>query len=342
MKAVRFHEFGNADVLKVEEIDEPKPGPGEVTVAIKASALNHLDVDVRAGISRFPVSFPHTLGIEVAGDIIELGDGVEGWSVGDRVNPYVMAPCGQCRFCRTGRESICLEPGFISFSTGGGYAEQVAVNANQLIRIPDSVSYEEAAAVQVAFGTAWHMLFTRGRLAAGESVLVNAVGSGIGSAAVQLASHMGAFVLGNASSKDKLDRAAELGLDVGINRLEEDIAARVMEVTEDRGVDLVFEHVGGEMFQASLDSLSNDGRLVTCGGHAGEVVDLDIIPLFRTQKSVIGSFVYTREEVDRCYALAARGAIKPLVHATFPLDDAADAMRMMERREQFGKIVLTT
>ncbi len=342
MKAVRFHEFGNADVLKIEEIEDPKPGPGEVTIAIKASGLNHLDVDVREGISRFPVSLPHSLGIEVAGDIIALGEGVEGWEVGDRVNPYVMAPCERCRYCRTGRESICLEPGFISFSTGGGYAEQVAVKAGQLIKIPDSVSYEEAAATQVAFGTAWHMLFTRGRLSAGESVLVNAVGSGIGSAAVQLASHHGAFVLGNASSQDKLDRAAELGLDVGINRLEEDIAARVMEATDDRGVDLVFEHVGGKMFQDSLDSLSKDGRLVTCGGHAGEVVDFDIIPFFRTQKSVIGSFVYTREEVDRCYALAARGDIKALVHAVFPLDQVADAMRMMERREQFGKIVLTT
>jgi NADPH:quinone reductase-like Zn-dependent oxidoreductase len=342
LKAVRIHEFGNADVLKIEEIDAPKAGPGEVTIAIKASGLNHLDVDVREGISRFPVSFPHTMGIEVAGDIIEIGDGVEGWSIGDRVNPYVMAPCERCEFCRTGRESICVQPGFISFSTGGGYAEQVAVKAAQLIKIPDSVSYEEAAATQVAFGTAWHMLFTRGRLSAGESVLVNAVGSGIGSAAVQLARHLGALVIGNASSQEKLDRATELGMDFGINRLDEDIAARVMEITDSRGVDLVFEHVGGEMFQASIDSMSKDGRLVTCGGHAGEVVDFDIIPFFRAQKSVIGSFAYTREEADRCYALAARGAIKPLVHAAFPLEEAAEAMRMMERREQFGKIVLTS
>lgn len=342
MKAIRFHEYGSADVLKLDDVDDPQAGPGEVTIDIKACGLNHLDVDVREGISRFPVTLPHGLGIEVAGEISALGDGVEGWQVGDRVNPYVMAPCTRCRYCRTGRESICLEPGFISFSTGGGYAEKVAVKVDQLIRIPDSVSYEQAAAVQVAFGTAWHMLFARGRLKAGQTVMINAVGSGIGSAGVQLASHAGAFVIGNASSQEKLDRAAELGMDVGINRLEENIAERVMEVTDGIGADLVFEHVGGEMFQASLDALTKDGAIVTCGGHAGEVVDFDIIPFFRAQKSVIGSFVYTREEVDRCYALADRGQITPLVHASFPLAEAADAMRMMERREQFGKIVLTT
>jgi NADPH:quinone reductase-like Zn-dependent oxidoreductase len=342
LKAIRFHEFGSAEVLRLDDVDDPAPGPGEVVVDIKACGLNHLDVDVRQGISRFPVTLPHSLGIELAGDVSALGEGVEGWSVGDRVNPYVMAPCSSCRYCRTGRESLCLAPGFISFSTGGGYAEKVAVNADQLIRIPDEVSYEQAAALQVAFGTAWHMLFTRGRLIASETVMVNAVGSGIGSAAVQLASRAGAFVIGNASSQEKLDRASELGMHVGINRLEENIAERVMEVTDEVGADLVFEHVGGELFQASLDALTKDGRIVTCGGHAGEVVDFDIIPFFRAQKSVIGSFVFTREEVDRCYAWAARGEITPLVHASFPLAEAADAMRMMERREQFGKIVLTT
>ena len=342
MKAIRFHEFGGADVLKLDELEDPTPGPGEVTIDVKACGLNHLDVDVREGISRFPVNLPHSLGIEVAGEISQLGEGVDGWAVGDRVNPYVMAPCGRCRFCRTGRESLCLEPGFISFSTGGGYAEKIAVGADQLIRIPDEVSFEEAAAIQVAFGTAWHMLFGRGRLKVSQTVMINAVGSGIGSAGVQLASHAGAFVIGNASSQEKLDRASELGMDVGINRLEENIAERVMEVTDGAGADLVFEHVGGEMFQASLDSLSKDGAIVTCGGHAGEVVDFDIIPFFRAQKKIIGSFVYTREEVDRCYSLAARGEIKPLIHASFPLAEAADAMRMMERREQFGKIVLTT
>jgi NADPH:quinone reductase-like Zn-dependent oxidoreductase len=326
--------------LRIEEVDDPAPGPGEVTIRIRAAALNHLDVDVREGSSRFPVAFPHVLGVELAGEIEQVGDGVEGWSPGDRVNPYIMAPCGQCRFCRTGRESLCLAAGFISFSTGGGYAEKVAVAERQLVRIPDAVSFEDAAALQVAFATSWHMLFTRGRLQTGETVLINSVGSGIGSAAVQLARHAGAFVIGNASSDEKLERARELGLDVGINHRTQDVAEEVMRITDGAGVDLVYEHVGGELFQKGLDSLSKDGRLVICGGHSGEVVPFDIIPFFRTQKSVIGSFVYTREEVEKAFALAARGAIRPLVHATFPLEDAAAAMELMERREHFGKILL--
>jgi NADPH:quinone reductase-like Zn-dependent oxidoreductase len=340
VKAVRFHEFGGIDVLRVEDVDDPRPGPGEVLVRIRAAALNHLDVDVRDGVSRFPIELPHTLGVELAGEIEEVGDGVEGWAAGDRVNPYIMDPCGDCRYCRTGRENLCLTPGFISFTTGGGYAERVVVKARNLIAIPDNVSFEDAAAIQVAFATSWHMLFTRGNLRAGETVMVNAVGSGIGSAAVQLAHIAGAYVLGNASSDEKLARAKELGMDEGINHRTEDVVARALQLTDDRGVDLVYEHCGGELFQKGLDSLAKDGRLVICGGHSGEVVPFDIIPFFRGQKSVIGSFTYTREEVRRCFDLAARGLITPLVHQTFPLDDAAEAMATMERREHFGKLVL--
>ncbi len=340
MKAVRFHEFGHADVLELEEIEDPEPGPGEVSIRIRASALNHLDVDVREGVSRFPVELPHTLGVEVAGEIEKLGPGVEGWQSGDRVNVYIINTCGECRYCRTGRESLCLTPKFISFVYGGGYAEKVSCSARQLVRIPDGVSFEAAAALQVAFATSWHMLFTRGRLQAGETVLVNSVGSGIGSAAVQLAKLAGAFVIGNASGQEKLDRARELGMDVGINHQTEDVVERVMQITDGQGVDLVYEHVGGELFQKGLDSLGKDGRLVICGGHSGEVVPFDIIPFFRTQKSVIGSFIYTKAELETCFDLVAHRRIRPLIHTTFPLEQAAEAMELMERREHFGKILL--
>jgi NADPH:quinone reductase-like Zn-dependent oxidoreductase len=341
VKAVRFHEFGGLDVLRLEEVEDPKPGPGEVTLRVDASALNHLDVDIREGVSRFPVALPYILGIEVAGTIVEIGPGVEGWRAGDRVLAYLMKTCGRCRYCRSGRESLCLTPGFISFSTGGGYSELLSCPAEHLMRVPDEIPSAEAAALQVAFATSWHMLFTRGRLQPGETVLVNSVGSGIGSAAVQLARMAGAFVIGNASSDEKLERAKALGMDVGINHATEDVVARVMEVTDGMGVDLVYEHVGGELFQKGLDSLCKDGRLVICGGHSGEVVPFDIIPFFRAQKQIIGSFVYNRDEVETCLRLAARGQITPLVHATFPLEEAREAMATMERREHFGKIVLT-
>jgi NADPH:quinone reductase-like Zn-dependent oxidoreductase len=340
VKAIVFHEFGGPDVLRVEEVDDPAPGPGEVTVDIAACALNHLDVDIREGTSRFPVEPPFVLGLEIVGRISEVGEGVRGWQVGDRAMPYLMGTCGSCRFCRSGRESLCLEPGFISFSTSGGYAEKLACPASQLIRVPEELSDDEAAALQIAFATSWHMLFTRGGLRPGETVLINSVGSGIGSAAVQLAQLAGAYVIGNASSDEKLARAAELGLDAGINHATQDVVEEVMRLTDGRGVDLVYEHVGGELFQKGLDSLSKDGRLVTCGAHAGEVVQFDIIPFFRTQKTVIGSFVYTREEVEVVLELARRGRITPLVDTTFPLDEARRAMERMEARDHFGKIIL--
>ncbi len=340
MKAVVFHEFGGLDVLQLEEVDDPRPGPGQVTIDIAASALNHLDVDVREGVSRFPVEPPFILGVEVVGRISALGEGVEGWQVGDRAMPFLMDTCGQCRYCRTGRESLCLQPGFISFTTSGGYAEKLACPARQLIRVPEEISDEAAAALQIAFGTAWHMLFTRGRLQPAETVMINSVGSGIGSAAVQLAHLAGATVIGNASSDEKLARAAELGMDHGINHRTQDVVEEVMRLTDGRGVDLVYEHVGGELFQKGLDSLCKDGRMVICGGHAGEVVPFDIIPFFRMQRSIIGSFVYTRTEVETCLELARRGQITPLVYKTFPLGEAREAMALMERREHFGKLVL--
>ena len=341
MKAVVFHEFGGSDVLGLEEVPDPEPGPGEVTLEILACGLNHLDVDIREGISRFPVEPPFILGCEVVGRIAALGEGVTGWEVGERVLPYLMNTCGECRYCKTGRESICLAPGFISFTTTGGYAERLACPARHLIRVPDALSDEAAAATQIAFATSWHMLFTRGKLLPGETVLINSVGSGIGSAAVQLAKFAGAFVIGNASSDEKLARAQEFGLDVGINHQTQDVVDEVTRATDSRGVELAYEHVGGELFQKALDSLAKDGRMVICGGHSGEVVPFDIIPFFRGQKQIIGSFVYERLEVEKVLDLAARGLITPLVHKAFPLDQAREAMEMLERREHFGKIVLT-
>lgn len=343
MRAVVFHEFGNSDVLRVEDLPDPTAGAGEVVIDVTATALNHLDVDVREGTSRFPVEPPHIMGVEPVGRIAELGEGVEGWSVGDRVAAYLIAVCGSCTYCRTGRESLCEAPAwFIGMGTGGAYAEKVVCKPTQLIRIPDGVSDVDAAAGHIAFGTAWHMLVTRARLRAGETVLINSVGSGIGSAAVQVAKHAGATVIGNSSRDDKLAQAAELGLDIGINYTTHDVVEEVMAATGGRGVDVVFEHVGGELFQKALDSLTKDGRVVICGGHAGEVVPFDIIPFFRRQLSVIGSFVFTRAEVETCFRLIENGALRPQVAATFPLERVKEAMDLMESRAFFGKIVLTT
>jgi NADPH:quinone reductase-like Zn-dependent oxidoreductase len=323
VKAVRIHQFGGRDVLQVEDVPDPEPAPGHVRIKIDVCALNHVDVDIREGISRFDITFPHILGLELVGHIDRLGEGVDGFQVGDRVMPYLLG--GEV---------------FIGVAGPGGFADYVTAPTQQLVRVPESIEDEQAGALQIAFGTAWHMLFGRGGLRIGETVLINSVSSGIGSAAVQLAHLAGAFVIGTSSSQEKLKQAAKNGMDVGIDYTGEDVADRVREVTGGRGVDLVFEHVGGELFQRALDSLSRNGRLVTCGAHAGEVVPFDIIPFFRAQHTIIGSFVYDREELDKVVDFAARGLLKPLVAKTFPLTEVRAAFELLESRDFYGKILL--
>lgn len=343
MHAVVFHEFGHSDVLQLEELPDPEPGPGEVLVDVTASALNHLDVDIREGTSRFPIAFPHVPGIEPVGRIAALGDGVEGWQVGDRVAVYLIATCGACRYCTTGRESLCTAPDwFVGMGSPGAYAERLTCKATQLVRVPDGLSDAEAAATNIAFATAWHMLVTRAQLRPGETVLINSVGSGIGSAAVQVAKLSGAYVIGTSSRAEKLEQAKELGLDVGIDYTREGVAEAVLRLTDGRGVDVAYEHCGGSLFQEALESLAKDGRLVTCGAHSGEVVPFDVIPFFRRQLSVIGSFVFTREELETCFELVARGVLRPQVAATFPLERVREATDLLESRDFFGKIVLAT
>lgn len=323
MKAVRMHEFGGVDVLRVEEVDDPAPGPGHVRIRVDACALNHVDVDIREGTSRFDIAFPHIPGLEIVGRVDELGPGVDGFAVGDRVMPYLLG--GEV---------------FLGVAGPGGFAEYAIAPPEQLVRVPDGISDHAAAALQIAFSTSWHMLFTRGGLRIGETVLINSVSSGIGSAAVQLAKLGGAYVIGTSSSPEKLARAAELGMDVGIDYTTEDVPARVRELTQGAGVDLVYEHVGGELFQTGLDCLRPEGRLVTCGAHAGEVVPFDIIPFFRAQHQIIGSFVYAREELEQVLKLVQRGMLTPLVAATYPLDEAQEAFTKLESRDFFGKILL--
>jgi len=323
VKAVRIHQFGGRDVLEVQEVPDPEPGAGHVRIKVDVSALNHVDVDIREGTSRFEISFPHILGLEIVGRVDKLGQGVDGFQVGDRVMPYILG--GDV---------------FIGVGGPGGFADYVIAPSKQLVRVPEAISDEDAGALQIAFGTAWHMLFGRGGLRIGETVLINSVSSGIGSAAVQLAHLAGAFVIGTSSSKEKLEQAAENGMDFGIDYTSEDVPARVMEVTSGRGVNLVFEHVGGELFQKALESMARDGRLVTCGAHAGEVVPFDIIPFFRAQHTIMGSFTFERDELDKVLEFAARGLLRPLVARTFPLREARAAFELLESRAFYGKILL--
>lgn len=341
VRAIRIHKIGGPEALRLDAVDNPHPGDGEVVLRVTAAAVNRFDVDIREGRARIEPSLPYVPGIEAVGTIEEIGKGVDGgWKVGDRVMPFLMTCCGVCRYCQSGREQLCGTAGFISFTTSGAYAELMVCSAAQLIHVPAELTDEAAASLQLSFATAWHMLFTRGCLRAGETVLVSSVGSGLGTAAVQLAQLAGALVIGTASDDAKLERARALGLDAGVNYCKSDIPTEVRRLTENRGVDVVFEHVGGDAFQYGLDSLAKDGRLVVCGAHSQEIVPLDIVPLFRSEKTIIGSTVFTRAEVETVLEIARRGRIRPVVDRTFPLDEARAATEYLESRANFGKILL--
>src|SRR4051812_29084890 len=238
MKAVRYHEHGPADVLRYEEVEEPVAGDQEVVIGMRACGVNHFDIDLRAGISRWPLPMPHQLGVEFAGVVESVGPGADGLAVGDRVWARHEIECGECAYCRRGRPNLCRNAQMFSVQLLGGYAEQVVAPARAAHKLPDSLSFEQAAAGQVVFATAWHMLVTRGEVEPGQTVVVQAAGSGIGHAAVQVAAMAGARVIATAGAPEKLERARELGASETINYREEQVAERVLELTGGVGADL--------------------------------------------------------------------------------------------------------
>jgi NADPH:quinone reductase-like Zn-dependent oxidoreductase len=327
-------------VLRAEDVPDPALGDDDVLVRVRSCALNHFDIDLRENLSRWPLRLPWILGLEFAGDVAAIGSNVRGFREGDRVWVLHELPCLECEHCAAGDDNLCLAAEMWSVQRPGGYAEYIAVPARAVFALPDSVSYDVAAAGQIVFTTAWHMLVTRGGIKAGETVLVSAAGSGVGHAALQVAKLAGATVIATAGSDEKLTRASADGADHAINYDRDEVTATALELTGGRGVDLVVEHVGGEQFGACLGALRKNGRLVTCGGHAGEVVDLDIVPFFRNEWQVIGSRTGTTQEVRLVMDLIASGKLRPHVHTALPLEEAARAHRILENREHFGKVVL--
>jgi NADPH:quinone reductase-like Zn-dependent oxidoreductase len=340
MKVSWFHKFGGPEVLVCEETRKPTPGVGEAVVRVRAVGINHVDLDVRAGTSRIPLSFPHILGREFAGEVAAIADQASPLKEGDRVWVSCRVPCATCEFCLGGRDNLCERGGYFGMDLPGGYAEYVKVPVSSLQRLPSQVSFQDAAASQIAFGTAWHVLINRGGLRAGHTVLIQAAGSGIGSAAIQVAKLAGATIFATASSEQKLQRARALGAHHLINYSEENFAQRVLELTGGKGVDVVMEHIGGDVFTRSLECLKTDGVIVTVGAHAGEVVRFDIIPFFRRQLRLVGSKNASTIELRTVMGMVAEGRLKPVIHAAFPLAEAAAAHRAVGSREIFGKVLL--
>jgi NADPH:quinone reductase-like Zn-dependent oxidoreductase len=338
MNAVRLHAFGGPDALVTERVAVPEPGEREVLVRVRATGVNHLDLDIRAGTSRLPIQFPHVLGMEVAGEVAAVGAAVADVAPGDRVAILYQSYCGSCEHCLAGEHSLCPQGELLGVHRPGGYAEHVVAAAGLIVPLPEQVSFDDAAAVQLSFGTAWHALAGRARVQRGETVLVSAAGSGVGSAALQVARLLGARCVATVGSPDKAHRARELGAELVVDYSAMPLAETVR--AETGGVDVVLEHVGGALFGESLRCLRPGGRLVVLGAHAGEQVPVDLVELFRNQWSVIGSRRATEPELRHVFELLAGGDLQPTIHATLPLTEAAEAHALLAGRRAFGKVVL--
>ena len=340
MKAVRIHEFGPEEVLVCEEAPNPVPAAGEALVRVRAAALNHVDLDIRAGTSRMPLELPAILGLEFAGEVAALPPGAEtDIAEGDPVAVTYTIPCGACEYCQTGRDNICSHRQLFGVTRPGAYAEFVAAPIGALLLLPDGFGPVAAAASQVAFSTAWHVLITRARLRPAQTVLIHAAGSGIGSAALQVASLAGARTIATASSAEKLARASRFA-DEGIDYTDPQWPQHVLDLTEGLGVDIVMSHVGGDEYVGSMQVVKADGVVVIVGAHAGEVVPLDLVTFFRREVRQIGSSRATRREIKHVLGLAASGVLEPQIHRTYLLDEAATAHRDLASRAVSGKLIL--
>lgn len=334
MKAIVFHKFGGSDKLKLENVKTPEIGPNEILIKVEVCGVNRLDLLLRNGdIPDAPL--PHICGSEVAGIVEKIGP-----KVGDKV---VIAPwifCGKCEQCKKGEETTCPNGDILGMRSNGGYAEFVKVPAVNAVKIPDKLSFREAAAVTLSMLTAWRMLTAKAKLKKNETVLIHAGGSGVGSSAIQIGKYLGAKIIATASTDLKRKNASKLGADIVLDSKMDGLSSCIMKETNGNGVDVVFEHVGKDTWQESMKSLKKNGRIVTCGGTTGYEVNLDTGDVIYSELTVLGSRGGTRAELKQVLDLVAKKKIKPIIDKEFLLEKAAEAQERMENRKQFGKILL--
>jgi NADPH:quinone reductase-like Zn-dependent oxidoreductase len=344
MKAVRFHEHGGPDVLRYEDAPAPTPGHGEVLVEVRACALNRLDVWVRSGARGWQIPMPHILGADISGVVVELGQGVEKVQTGMECFVHPGRPGGASMHRFLGDDNIAEDYAPFGVFVDGGYAQYVVVPADNIMPKPARLSWEETAAFPLTFLTAWHMLGPRrGDLKSGETLLVMGASSGVGTAAIQLAKARGAYVITTVGGTEKITRTRELGADEVINHYAHagEIHKCVYELTGGRGVDMVVEHVGAQVFMQCVKSLRRGGRLVTCGTTTGGQFEVDMQMVYAKHLTLLGSFMGSMGETLQYLPLVERGLVKPIIDRVYPLEHAADAhMYMVQPGGHFGKIVL--
>lgn len=341
MRAVRFHEHGGVEQLRYEDAPDPVAGPGEIVVRVRACALNFLDIWERRGLPGIRIPLPHISGSDIAGVVESVGPGVSNVKPGDRTVLCPGTSCMHCEQCFEGNDNLCRRYAPVGYMSDGGYAEFVKVPAVNALPYPESLDFAEAASIPLVFMTAWHMLITRCALKAVDTVLVLGAGSGVGSAAIQIANFFHARVIATAGSDAKLDKARELGADHVINHSRQSIREEVKKITGKRGADVVFEHVGAATWDESVASLAAGGRLVTCGNTTGYDVHIDLRYVFARQISILGSYMGSKQELLKVLRLVKENYLRPVVHAVLPLEKAAEAQSILENREHFGKVVLS-
>ena len=340
MKAVIFSKRGGIENLKYADVPTPQVGARDVLVKVRACGLNHLDIFTREGSHGVHAPLPHIGGLEPAGEIAQTGADVRDWRVGDRVLVGAAIICGQCEFCASGNDNLCARRKVIGVNVDGGFAEYIRVPASILLPIPDSLSFVDAAASPTAFGTAWHMLVSRAAIKRGEWVLILAAGSSVGVAGIQVAKNFDCQVIATASTDEKLRKAKELGADFVVNYASKNFFHEVMRITANRGVDVVFEHVGTTTWKKSIASLHPTGRLVTCGSTTGRWGKTDVWSVFWKQISILGSFAFSSTEMRAVWEFIAQKKFRPIVDCTFPLAETAAAQQYLMERKQFGKVVV--
>ncbi len=339
MKAVRIHQFGGPEVLTYEDIPDPQLRQDQVLVRVRACSLNHLDVWVRKGLPG--VKLPHILGSDIAGEVVEVGEYVTGFKAGQRILVAPMHFCGHCEKCLEGMQNQCRIFTVYGNAVDGGNCEFFAAPAANVIPIPDSLDFIQAASVPLVFVTAWHMLVGRANMRPGQTLLVLGASSGVGIAAIQIAKLFHCRVITTAGDEAKLAKGRELGADHGIDHYKQKISEEVRKITNKEGVDIVLEHVGAATWDESVKSLKSGGTLVTCGATTGPNVAIDLRHLFARQLSLLGSYMGTMGELHAVLRHVFAGRLKPVVDRVFPLSYIRAAHEYLEKSLMFGKVVLS-
>ena len=342
MKAVILREFGAPEVLHIEEVPTPSPGPGEVLVEVHSVSVNRtLDLVVRQGKYPSDIRLPLVLGVDPSGVVTAIGAGVERPKVGERVAVVSMIACGQCRYCQEGEEANCINSRHIGVHRWGGYADYVAVPARNTFSIPERLSFAEATVITRHFPMAFNLLINKANLQAGEWVLVMGAVGALGSCGVQVGKMLGAKVIAGAGSDERVALALSYGADFGVNYRSQDLAKEVMRITNGNGADVVFENIADPtLWPGAFNSLAWAGRLVTAGGHGGGQVTLDVKRLYLRRMRIIGAAGTNRRDVECSLEAAAAGKIRAVISRTMPLREAAAAHRIVEQNQIVGKIIL--